>query len=366
MLMNRLVLSGLTVAVSALPALATDNAWSSLDKEIDSLSASLSSADNTGPRLGGYVITSYRHSSDDLYTGGSGMPDQSGFQIDALRVELTGEVSDNYGYKISFDLGTGNGSGHGASPNGAGTLRDAYATWRIAEGIKGKLGRFKEPVLNSALASEVNLVFLDRTAIGDAFKVRDLGLALDGSFDVLGWTVAFQDGGDGQADEHKYTARLTATVVGTARDKIMEGAYGVGDATIVTVGASYQDDTSLDDGRVIAGEAALNFGRFSIAGEVADIDDGTGGAFGRTILLNDASNTTPWDVTATFAFTPEWELCARYEDTDDVDDTTSYRLGVDYFVHGHGLKWVAQWVHIDTDNAVGDSDQLGAGLTLAF
>jgi hypothetical protein len=360
------VYSALALTLTGLPALATDNGWSGLDKEIDSLSSSLSTADNTGPHIGGWVRTSYRHSSDDLFTGGAGNPDQSGFQFDTVRLELQGDVSDNYGYKISFDLGDGNGAGHGPSPNNALTLRDAYATWRIAEGIKGKIGRFKEPVLRSALTSEPNLIFIDRTALGAALSQRDLGLAVSGNFDVLSWWLAFQDGSDGQADEHKYTVRVTASLVGNAGDKMMEGAYGAGDNTVVTVGAAYQDDTFLDDGRIIAGEAALNMGPFSLAGEIVDFDKGTAGVFGRTVIIDDASDTTPWDVTVTYAITPDWELAARYEDADDDDDTTSYRLGVDYYVHGHDIKWQAQWVKIKTDNAVGDADQLGLGLTLVL
>jgi hypothetical protein len=364
--MKKLVYSALALTLTGLPALATDNGWSGLDKEIESLSSSLSTADNTGPHIGGYIRTSYRHSSDDYYTGGAGMPDQSGFQLDNVRVEITGDVSDNYGYKISFDFKDGNDEGHGASPNGAGTLRDAYATWKLAEGIKGKLGRYKEPVLHSALVSEPHLLFLDRTALGNALSVRDLGLAVNGSFDMLGWYLAFMDGGDGQADEHRYVIRLTANLAGTAGDTLMEGAYGAGDNAVVAVGVAYEDDTTLEDGAIIAAEASLNMGPFYLAAEIVDFDKGDAGTFGRALYVNDVADTTPWDVTASYRITPDWELAARYEDTDDNDDTVAYGFAVDYYVHGHDLKWQGQWRHINTDNAVGDSDQLGLGLSLVL
>jgi hypothetical protein len=371
--MKKLVYSALALTLTGLPALATDNGWSGLDKEIESLSSSLSTADNNGPHIGGYIRTSYRHSSDDYYTGGMGMPDESGFQLDNVRLEIQGDVSDNYGYKISFDFGGGYGGGgigvppHGnGAVNGTGTLRDAYATWKIAEGIKGKLGRFKEPLVNSALVSENHLLFIDRTAIGFALNQRDLGLAVNGNFDVLGWYLAFQDGADGQADEHKYTARITANLAGQSGNTLIEGAYGAGDNTVVAVGLAYQDDTFLDDGTIVVAEASLNMGPFYLGAEIADFDKGTTGAFGRTLYINDVSDTTPWDVSASFRITPDWEVAARYEDTDDVDDTTSYALGLDYYVHGHDVKWQAQWRKINTDNAVGDSDQLGIGMSLTF
>jgi hypothetical protein len=365
--MKKLVYSALALTLTGLPALATDNGWSGLDKEIESLSSSLSTADNTGPHIDGYIRTSYRHSSDDYYTGGAGMSDQSGFQLDNVRVIIEGDVSDNYGYKISFDFAGGYGPGHGdASANGTDTLRDAYATFKLAEGIKGKLGRYKEPLLNSALVSENHLLFIDRTALGNTCGLRDLGLMVSGNFDMLGWYLSFQDGGDGQADEHRYTVRVTANLAGQTGNTLIEGAYGAGDNTVIAAGIAYQDDTFLDDGTIIAGEASLNMGPFFLGAEIVDFDKGTAGAFGRFNYVNDVSDTTPWDVTASFKVTPDWEIAARYEDTDDTDNTTSYGLAVDYYVHGHDLKWQAQWRKINTDNAVGDSDQLGIGMSLTF
>jgi len=357
---------GVLAATLSVPALATDNGWAGLDQEIESLTASLSAAETTGPRLGGWLRVSYRHSEDDFHTGGAGAPDQSGFQFDRVRVELTGEVGDDYGYKISFDVSDGNRAGHGASPNGPVTLRDAYATWQLSDRIKGQIGRFKEPIVASGLVSRSRLVFLDRTAIGDALAGRDLGAGLNGHFDVVNWWLVVQDGIDGQADERKYTARFSADIAGTSGKKLMEGAYGASDQTVLRVGVAWQSDTALDDGTLIAGEVGLNTGPFSIAAETVDFDDGTAGAFGRTILINDPANTTPWDVTATFLITPEFELAGRYEDTDDVDNTTSFSFSLNYYVHGHDIKWVFQWRKIKTDDLIGDSDQLGLGLTVAY
>jgi hypothetical protein len=364
--MRKLAYSALALTLTALPGLATDDGWSSLDREIERLSSSLSAADGSAPRIGGWIRTSYRRSSEEVYTGGVSAPDQSGFQFDWIRLEVQGNVDDDYGYRISFDLSDANRAGHGASPNGALSVRDAYATWRIADDVKGQLGRFKAPLLRSELTSRSLLIFLDRTAIGEALSTRDLGLAVSGSSDVLGFWASFQDGGDGQADEHKYTLRVTADITGTAAMMPAEGAYGAAEDTVVTVGAAYQDDTFLDEGTILAGEATLNMGRFSLAGEIAKFGDGTAGIFGRTVLLNDAANTTPWDVTVSCMIASDWELAGRFESTDDSEDTTSYSLAVDYYVQGHDIKWQAQWRKINTDNAVGDNDQFGVGLSVAF
>lgn len=356
--MKKLVYSALALTLTGVPALATDNGWSGLDKEIESLSSSLQTANTSGPKVGGWVITSYRHSSDIDANGATpGDPKQSGFQFESVRLEVQGDAGNDYSYKVSFDLATG-----------AAAIKDAYATWKIAEGIKGKLGRFKEPVLRSALISDARLLFLDRTLLGAVLGRRDLGAAVSGSFDVVDWYVAFQNGTDGIADEHTYTLRATANVVGKTGSGMVEGAYGAGDETNVTVGLAYQDDTNLDKGSLIAGEASLTAGPFSVAAEIVDFDKGTTGVYGLSLVNGtDVSDTTPWDVTVSYAVTPQWEVQGRFEDTDNVADETSFSLGVNYYVHNHDIKWQGQWKSVKTDNtAIGDVDQLGVGLAVSF
>ncbi len=367
--MKKLVYSALALTLTGVPALATDNGWSGLDKEIESLSSSLQSANPNAPSLGGWILTSYRHSSDiDANGSTTGTPDQSGFQFDSVRLEVEGDAGNDYSYKVSFDLGGSNGALHGESPNGSLVLKDAYVKWHIYEGINGKIGRFKEPMLRSALVSDNRLILLERTSLGDTLNRRDLGLAVFGSFDVVNWTVAAQDGTDGQADEHRFVLRATANVVGKGGDSKNEGAYGAGDETNVMVGIALQDEGNLDKGRIVAVEASMTSGPFSAAAELVDFDKGDAGTFNLTdgLIGNDVANTTPWDVTVSYLITPEYEVAGRYEDADDSDNTTSYTLGVNRYVRGHDIKWTAQWKAIKTDNAVGDIDQLGVGLAVSF
>ncbi|MDZ4775130.1 MAG: porin [Planctomycetota bacterium] len=367
--MKKLVYSALALTLSGAPALATDNGWSGLDKEIESLSSSLQSANPNAPGISGWVLASYRHSSDiDANGTATGTPDQSGFQLDSVRLEVEGDAGNDYSYKVSMDLAGGNGSLHGESPSGTVGLRDAYVKWSIYEGINGKIGRFKESMLRSALVSDNRLILLDRTNLGELLDRRDLGLAVYGSFDVLNWTVQAQDGTDGQADEHRFVLRATANVVGKAGDSKNEGAYGAGEETNVVVGIAFQDEGNLADGQIIALEAGMTAGPFSVAAELVDFDKGDAGTFGLTdtFVGNDVADTTPWDITVSYLITPEYEVAGRFEDADDVDDTTSYTLGVNRYVRGHDIKWGAQWKAIKTDNAVGDIDQLGVGVGVSF
>lgn len=381
--MKKLVYSALALTLTSVPALATENGWSGLDKEIESLSSSLEHGNPGAPTIGGWVLVSYRHSEDltvDPDFDGDGDPttgvteDQSGFQLDSIRLEVEGDAGDDYSYRISFDLSGGNGPLHGESTNGSSTvtLRDAYVKWRFYEGIHGKIGRFKEALLRSAIVSDNRLLFLDRTFLGELLDRRDLGVEIGGSFDVVNWAVQAQDGSDGQGEEHRFTARLSANVIGKAGNSKNEGAYGAGDETNVNVGVAFQDEGSLEDGQIITADVALTAGPLCVAAEIADFDEGDGvttGGFDLDLIGfgagADPADTTPWDVTVSYLITPEWEVGGRYEDLDNDDDTTSWTLGANHYVRGHDIKWSGQWKQVKSDSS-DDVDQLGLGVGVSF
>lgn len=360
--MNKLVYSALALSLCSVPGFASDN-WSSLDQELNNLSASITAQNQGGTKIGGWVISSFR-SSSDLTAGGN---DLQGFQLDGARLEFTGDAGSDYSYKISAEL---NG--------GTAALRDAFAKFKIAEGINGKMGRYKTAFFQSALIQEPKLLFLERSGLGDVFSRRDLGFELSGEFDpnnanAIRWWVGAQNGTDGQGDEHLFSARVRASLMG-AGPGMVEGAYGSTDDTNLAASVAWQDDGNLDDGMVIGFEVQLTSGPFSVAGEIADFDKGTAGAFGITnpvlsqwgVVGTDVADTTPWDIVGSYAFTDQYEAALRYQDMDDDEDTTAWTLGVNRYVQNHDIHWTVQYEQISTDNASGDIDVLGVGLTVAF
>ena len=123
-------------------------------------------------------------------------------------------------------------------------------------------------------------------------------------------------------------------------------------------GAAFGDDSGLDNGGRWILEAAFVSGPFSLAAETADFDV-------------DVGDNTPWDATASFLFTQQYEVAARYEDLDDGDaNTTAYTLGLNRYLAGHDIKWTLQYRRFDTDTEVAgiafDRDEVALGLTVAF
>ena len=355
--MNKLVYSALAITLCSVPGIASDN-WSSLDQELNSLSASLQAQNQGGPKLGGWLRSAFR-SSSDLQTGGS---DIQGFELNDARIEITGDAGNTYSYKISFGVETGTA-----------VLKDAYAKWEIANGVNGKMGRYKVAFFQSSLIPESRLLFIHRSALGDIFSSRDEGFEISGEFEQIQYQVGVQNGTDGQGDEYRFTARVRADLMGNGTGKT-EGAYGSGDETNLSAAVAWQDEGSLDDGMVLGAEVQMTSGPFSVAGEAADFDEGTAGAFGITngildqwgIVGGDVADTTPWGVTGSYMFTDMYEAAVRYEDADDTEDTTSIRVAVNRYVAGHDIKWTVEWQTVDTDNAIDDFDVLGLGLALSF
>jgi len=356
--MNKLVYSALAMTLCSMPSLATDN-WSALDQELNSLATSLSAQNSGGPKVGGWVISSFRASSDDaLQIGGE---DLQGFQLENVRLEVTGDAGSDYSYKVSFELNSGTA-----------TIRDAYARFKVAEGVFGTMGRFKPAVAQSGLSGNNRLLFLERSGLGDVFDVRDLGIGFNGEFDVIEWWLSATNGTDGQADEYKFSARLRAALMGNGTGKV-EGAYGSGGETNLSAGLAYQDDGGIDDGTLFVVEAQLTSGPFSLAAEAVDFDDSATGfgidnpvldQFG--IVGTDVADTTPWDVTGSYMFTDMYEAAVRYQDMDDTEDTTAWTVGINRYVQGHDIKWQIEWHHVDTDNAAGEFDVLGIGLAVSI
>lgn len=358
--MNKLVYTALALTTVSASAFATDTGWVSLDQEINSLNASLSAQNATGPKVGGYIRARWENSSDDgaqVTDPLSGNPhDLSGFNVDNARVELSGDAGSDYSYKVSFEMKTGTA-----------VLYDSYAKFKLGDMVTGKLGHFKANFLRSSTVADNKLVLLDRTELGHVgfWNTRDWGIEFCGAFDTIGWSISATNGSDLNGKEYKLCAKVSANLMGGGVGKV-EGAYGAGDATALTAGLAFMDDSNIDKGTAIGGEVAVTAGPFSIHGEIVDFDKGDAGVFHETVFLNDPADTTPWDITASYLFTDQWEAAVRYEEADDADNTNQMTLGVNYFVAGHDIKWTLEWKKLTTDNAIGDISILGLGLSVSM
>lgn len=365
--MRKLVYSAVALTLVSVPGFANENEWSSLDQEINNLSTSLSAQNAAGPKLGGYIKTSFRYSDDQdaLFGGPPNDQDEVGFKIDKVRIDITGDLGQDYSYKVSFDLSSG-----------VATTKDAYVSWKMAESVKGTMGQFKKPFLRSDMVSNKNLLFYDRTALGAFFNVRQPGMMFNGTFDTIEWWIAGQNNTE-KDNDFNYTAHVVANLMGSGLGKV-EGAYGAGEETNLMVGLAYSEEQELDDGTAIAVEAALTSGPFSLAGELVDFDKGTNNSYpakdggdlhygsGNTFVSSDPSDNTPWDVTGSYMFTDVYEGALRYESADDSDSTSCWTIGVNRYIQGHDIKWTLQVLSSNSDDNTNEVTEYTLGLTVGI
>jgi hypothetical protein len=337
--MKKLVYSALALSVTSAGALASDTDWSTLDQEIEALTAS-TSLENSGPAIGGRIRTSYFSSSD--------LGDVGDFQVNDARVHATGSNGD-YGYKVQVDFAD--------EPE----LLDAYVDFAIGGQVNARMGNFKAGMSRSALIGSGNLFFTGRNVVGNDWAQRTEGLMLSGEFDQLGWWLGFMDGNDAEGDEYLMTAKVDFDVMGEGMGA-NEGAYGGSESPSMTIGIGMWDDGGNDaDGTIIEAHAGTNVWSFGVdmldAGDAAQTSQGG-------IGWVDAA---PMSIMGTYMLQPDaWELGVRLDDFDDNFDTSAMSIGVNHYISGHDLKWTIEMTTLESDALADDISAITVQLNLAF
>ena len=368
--MMKIVLGALALTAATTPALATETSWSTTDRDLASLSSSLTQG-ASGVSVSGFLRSSYVGWSD---------ADVGSFSIDDAQIWVNGTVGD-FGVVVQTEAANGqlffnNDTGSFTSssivdddgdgfPDDVDTLNisnqpfavgslgnlgvlDAYVTWNATEMIKVQMGQFRPAVLGSSLGNENNLLFINRSILGSNFAYRDQGVQVSGSFGMVNVAVYAQNGADGAGEDLSIGARATATIMGTASAN--EGALGASGDPSLTIGLAFTDDKGLLGSEVIALDAAFTMGALGISAEIVDVD---------------VQNNTPFNVAGSFVVMPDQlELALRYEDADNVINENTITFGANWYLQGHAAKWQFNYITLDSD--VGDTDHFQVGLTVSM
>lgn len=363
--MNKFVLGALALTMATTPALATETSWSAADRDLAGLSSSLTQG-ASGVSVSGFLRSSYASSSDAaLAVGGD---DLGGFSIDNAQIWVNGSIGD-FSVVIQTEASSTNAGGTGNVPGNTGAtgavgVLDAYTAWKATEQLKVQLGVFRPAFLGSSLRNENSLLFINRSALGARYAMRDGGAQLSGAFGMLNFAVYAQNGGDGQAKEMSYGFRVEATPMGTASTN--EGVLGAADNASLTVGLGYlTNDGAVSDDISLGIDANFTMGVFGVSAEIVDLDKGASISLpGGAGLVSDA---TPFNAAASFAVMPDQlELAVRYEDFDDSDNTTAITIGANWYLQGHAAKWQANYVTVAADTSANEFDLIQVGLTVSI
>ena len=278
--MNKFVIGALAITSAGSLAYAGGDetrAWSTLDRDILSLTQNQGAPAAGAFGINGFVRARGVRSNDVDASTAAGNQDLSGFLLDNARLEVNASQGD-YGAFMSIDAANSSDP----TKDGTATLLDAFATFKIAEGVSGQAGRFKKPFLWSGfMVNDNNMVLLDHTFNSQNFQGREDGVQLSGVYDHLGWWAALQNGVDGMEGDISWTARIAVNALGTGIGK-QEGAFGASGETSIMLGAGYTDDEGADQtGNINSGGAfgidgSLIQGGLSVHFEVVDYQDVAG------------------------------------------------------------------------------------------
>lgn len=324
-----------------------DSAWARLDAEIAALAAAPAEADGRAGLRGGAVLrTSYAWFEETPVVGSTGT--YSGFALDDARPWFEGRVGAT---TVRLEL---------EAQDGDVRLLDAFARVELAAGLQATVGRFQTELLRSALVEPRNLLFLTRTASGQRWQdARDDGVQVDGRFENLRVAAALQNGGDGAADDSALSVRAELDALGGGVLP-SEGAWGSGRKTCLSLGLGWHDDDGgTGDGSVLAADLAATTDRLAIYAEWLD--------YGDSQVHAQLADTSPWSVTGSFMIDKDkFELAVRYEQADDADDTRTLTIGLNRYLVGHDVKWLANFADIARDGSSPDGTAFGLGLTASL
>lgn len=337
--MMKIVLGALALTAATTPALATETSWSTTDRDLASLSSSLTQG-ASGVSVSGFLRSSYVGWSD---------ADVGGFSIDDAQIWVNGTVG-NFGVVVQTEASDSPNVPFNVGSLGDLGVLDAYVTWNATEMIKVQMGQFRPAVLGSSLGNENNLLFINRSTLGQLFAYRDQGVQASGSFGMVNVAVYLQNGDDGVGDEISFGGRASATIMGTASAN--EGALGASGDPSLTVGLGFTDDKGILLDQVIALDAAFTMGALGVSAEIVDFD---------------TANTTPFNVAGSFVVMPDQlEVALRYEDFDDVDNTNLITVGANWYLQGHAAKWQFNYITASSDDAALETDHFQVGLTVSM
>lgn len=354
--MMKIVLGALALTAATTPALATETSWSTTDRDLASLSSSLTQG-ASGVSVSGFLRSSYLNSSD--------LGDVGGFSMDDAQLWVNGTVGD-FSIVLQTEASSSGAQGNTiGNDHGLGNLDvlDAYAAWNATEMIKIQMGQFRPAFLGSSALNENSLLFINRSSLGASYAFRDQGIQASGAFGMVNVAVYAQNGGDGVTNELAYGFRASATVMGTASAN--EGALGASGDPSLTVGLGYlTNDGAVADDIQMGIDAAFTMGALSVAAEIVDLDKGANLNIPNGGTVTDA---TPFNVTGSFVVMPDQlEAAIRFEDFDDANSTTAITVGANWYLQGHAAKWQFNYMKTSSDAAATEFDAFQVGLTVSM
>ncbi len=275
--------------------------------------------------------------------------------LTAARMWVDAEVE---GWRLRMGLRGENHSGLGylGLTGEIGDLRmfELVARREFNENVALQLGRIRSPFLQSALYDDNQLLFFERSFLGEDWDTFTTGGAIQLRLgDLEGW-IGVQDGVDREGASVALTGRGLWHITGDRGGMhINEGPFDAPEELAVTVGGAFYFDTETDDVSAQALEAYVSARPLYFAGEVVDKGDGLGDLYS-------------WGLTGAVLVSDNFSVQARIENFDRDDGTDVYRIGTTHYLEGHDVKWHLEYADAESNAPLANLGTLTIGAQFSF
>ncbi len=275
--------------------------------------------------------------------------------LTAARLWVDAEVE---GWRLRMGLRGENHSGLGylGLTGDVGELRmfELVARREFNENVALQLGRIRSPFIQSALYDDNQLMFFERSFLGEDWDAFTTGAAVQVRLgDLEGW-IGVQDGVDRAGSSVALTGRGLWHITGArGAMHINEGPFDAPEELAVSVGGAVYFDTETDDVSAQALEAYVSARPLYLAGEVVDKGDGLGDLYS-------------WGLTAAVLLADTFSLQARLENFDRDDGTDVYRVGMTHYLEGHDVKWHLEYADAESNAPLANLGTLTIGAQFSF
>ncbi len=232
-------------------------------------------------------------------------------------------------------------------------LTHAYAFGRFDNNHEWIVGRFRVPFLNGSVVDEDQLLFLDRTLIGETYDVDELGVGVRGSYPFASFSAALQNASDQARDALRGTIRTSFHLEGQAQPRT-ERVAELKRRPVTALTLAYTDDATLPTGDAYA--VSLDFARdgHRLSVEWLDLGESLGGG-------------QPYHATLASALDDEGlEIGVRYQDLDDGSNTQRYGAVLARSLYADLVRWQAAIEQTDSDDPALDGLGVRAGIVLSL
>ncbi|HEX4961590.1 MAG TPA: porin [Thermoanaerobaculia bacterium] len=307
------------------------------------------------------------------------------FYLRRARLNATGKFLEEFDFRLEMDLA---GSLSNTSALRA-QMTDGYINWNRYPAANIRVGQFKTPFGFEQLYGDPRLLTIERTLVNDRLTLnRQLGAQVWG--DLLDKRVSYAVGSfNGNGVNNNFNDNNAFETVGRLSVVPWQGNVAGSPATwsVAANGFSSKDtalalsDLGLDSTPTTADKDGLFTGKRRGTGVDSQIVTGPFELWGEWISQRfepDSKIPRPrftadgWYGQASYYLVPSrFQVVLKYEtfdpnDKKDADDTKTATLGLNYYIKGHDLKLMANYLRTDLPGNQKKQDKVIARLQVIF